>query len=273
VYHEGMDERDDQIDEGVASPAGSPGRVTGFFARIGPLARPWLEQSALNLKVWIPALQSKVMKSGQVKYRAREHRAGLTWKLILPSQCWHCGTTEGLSRRDFNLSIRAFDGPLAIAGGTFGVAVLLLAVALVFRVWWPFNLGFLLSLLGAGLLALKSWREKVKATFWTCAAHAEDLVPPGVVSHDEDLYVFLPTEELASKARAEVVAARRREGKYASEMPVDRPASDGRPPAVAKSPAPSPEESSIPTRLPGTRTELPPLKLAGEEDGPPAPHV
>jgi hypothetical protein len=271
VYHEGMDERDDEIDEGETPPAGPRGRVAGFFARIAPVVRPWLEQSALNLKVWIPALQSKVMKSGQVKYRAREHRAGMTWKLILPSQCWHCGTTDGLSRRDFNLSIRAFDGPLAIAGGTFGVAVLLLAVALVFRVWWPFNLGFLLTILGAGLLALKSWREKVKLTLWTCAAHAEEMAPPGVVSDDEDLYLFLPTEELAAKARAEVIAARRREGKYASEIPVDRPVSDGRSPASAKSSPTPPEESSLPTRLPGTRTELPPLKLAGEDDGPAAP--
>jgi len=269
VYHEGMDERADE-DESEASPAGPPGRVAGFFARIAPLARPWLEQSALNLKVWVPALQSKAMKSGQVKYRAREHRAGMTWKLIMPSQCWHCGTTDGLSRRDFNLSLRAFDGPLAIATGTFGVAALLLVVALVFRVWWPFNLGFLLVLLGAGLLLLKSWREKVKLTFWTCPAHAEELVPPGVVSHDEDLYLFLPAEELAAKARAEVIAARRREGKYASEIPVDQPASDGRPAANAKSPPAPVEESPLPTRLPGTRTELPPLKLAGEDDGPPA---
>jgi len=62
-----------------------------------------------------------------------------------------------------------------------------------------------------GLMALKSWRERVKLTFWTCPEHAEELAPPGLVSHEEDLYVYLPTEELAEKARADVIAARRRE--------------------------------------------------------------
>jgi len=208
------------------------------------------------------------MKSGQVKYRAREHRSGLTWKLILPSQCWHCGTTEGLSRRDFNRGVRAFDAPLPIATGTYGTAASLWLLAIVFGQWWAFNLGVLLILLGSGLLWLKSWGERVKLTFWTCAAHAEELAPPGLVSHDEDLYLFLPMEELAERARAEVIAARRREGKYTSDMPVDRSASEGRPPADAKS-SPTPSvESALPTRLPGTRTELPPLKLAGDEEDP-----
>ncbi len=213
-----MDEPADEAPEPKASQAAPPERKAGIFARVAPLARPWLEQTTLNLKVWIPALRSKAMKSGQVKYRARESRTGLTWKLVLPSVCWHCGTTEGLSRRDFNFSLRAFDGPLPIATGTFGFGALFWILALLFGWSTAFVIGCLLMLLGAGLLCLKSWRERVKLTFWTCPAHAEELTPPGVVSHDEDLYVFLPTEELAGKARAEVIVARRREGKYTSNI-------------------------------------------------------
>jgi hypothetical protein len=264
-----MHESADEMKEARPPRSGFRERVSALVARVAPLVRPWLEQTALNLKVWIPALLSKAMKSSQVKYRAREHRNGLTWKLIMPSQCWQCGTTEGLKRRDVNLSVRAFDGPLPIAIGTFGIGALFWILTILTFWWMAFSIGCLLMVLGAGILLLKSWTERVKLTFWTCAGHAEELTPPAVVSYDEELFVFLPTEELAERARAEVVAARRREGKYTSEAPLERPANDGRATAEALPVLEPAEPSTLPTRLPGTRTELPPLKLAGEEDQPP----
>jgi hypothetical protein len=243
-------------------------RIARLVARVAPLVRPWLEQTAMNLKVWMPVFLSKPMKSTQVRYRAREHRNGLSWKLVMPSKCWQCDTTDGLSRRDLNLSVRAFDGPLPIAMGTFGTGLLFWMLAFLASWATGYSIGFLLMILGAVILTFKSWQERVKMTFWTCASHADELTPPAVVSYDEDLYVFLPTERLAEQARADVMAARRREGKYGNEAPPERPSQDARAPAEPL-PLEEPEEPSLlPTRLPGARTELPPLKLAGDEDEP-----
>ena len=103
-------------------------------SRIWQTLRPPLEQAALNLRVWLPVLSTPDMKGRQVKYRARESRVGLKWQLALPKQCWQCGKTDGLERRETNQSLRCFDNPVAIVSGSFGSALLLLLV-------WVFALG------------------------------------------------------------------------------------------------------------------------------------
>jgi hypothetical protein len=212
------------------------------------------------------------MKGCEIRYGAREHRTGLKWQIALPEQCWQCGATEGLERRELSRSVRRFESPLTIVSGTFGVAIALLVVWLVFGGAWLFRLSFVLALLGAALLFVKSWKERVRLTYWSCAQHADDALAPRMSPGEDDLYVFVASESLAAAARAELKAARRRdlpdrpaaaeraEKAEKPEKPAARPRAENR--------APSEDEPPPPSRPLPTRTELPPLKLAGDEDEP-----
>ena len=125
------------------------------------------------------------------------------------------------------------------------------------------------------LLFVKSWKERVRLAFWTCAEHADDALAPQMSPGEDDLHVFVASESLAEAARAELKAARRR------DLP-DRPAGVSSGPSTksdnpqkpsvrdrAGDRAPAEDEPPPPSRPLPTRTELPPLKLAGEEEDAP----
>lgn len=246
-------------------PSSSPGAAAAN--RYWQAMRPAVDQSLLNLRVWLPILATPDMKGREVRYGAREHRAGTKWQISLPEQCWQCGKTDGLEKREVSRSVRRFESPLSILSGTFGVAIALFVLCIVFRSITLFNLAFLLSIVGAVLLFVKSWKERVRMTIWTCPEHAAEFAPPEISPGEDDLHVFVATESLAQAARAEIKAARRRN---LPERPVSADATENADkPAVrerAANRAPSPDEPPPPSRPLPTRTELPPLKLAGDED-------
>jgi len=251
-----MDDQPDQLDaeQGTAEQTGSK------LADRAAAARPWLDRALLNLRVWVPALRTPDMKLRQVKYRSSDARTGMSWNVGLPRQCYACGKTDGLTMRKFSQEIRVFESPTTILGGSLGASALFLLFGILFG-WTAFLvLGLSVLVLGSAYQLLKSWKERVKVTIWSCAEHLEDLAPPEVVSHDEDLYVYLPHESLAGPAREELIASRKKVQKT-------------RPPPVAAhadraEPEPAPADASeLPPAGPiARRTELPPLKLAGEED-------
>jgi hypothetical protein len=81
------------------------------------------------------------------------------------------------------------------------------------------------------------------------------------VSYDEDLYLYLPHESLAEPARAELIASRKKNQKRPAPAPEQ---------AEPRQREPAPDDGGAlpPSRPIAVRTELPPLKLAGEEDEP-----
>ncbi len=222
-------------------------------SRIWQTLRPPLEQAALNLRVWLPVLSTPDMKGRQVKYRARESRVGLKWQLALPKQCWQCGKTDGLERRETNQSLRCFDNPVAIVSGSFGSALLLLLVW-VFAPWgWPLKLSLLLMIGGSVLLFIKSWKERVRIIIWTCPEHAAELPPCNFAVNEDELHLFVPSEPLAETARAQLQAARRGETAARTQRTKDE----------ASGAVPS-DNQGRPSSSPAPRTELPPLKLDGD---------
>jgi hypothetical protein len=250
---------DEFDDEGAPRTEGEPS-VQQKLADRAALARPWLDRALLNLRVWFPFLRTPNMKARQVKYRSSDARSGMSWRVGLPQQCYACGSTQDLVRKKFTQHIRVYEAPSTILGGTFGVTALLFLLGLLF--WWPplLILGVLLLIMGSVYQFIKSWTEKVTVTIWSCPEHLEELTPPEVVSHDEDLYVYLPHESLTEFARAELIASRKKEQKL---RPPISPAEAERKPGE---PEPDESEPPPPARPIGVRTELPPLKLEGEED-------
>lgn len=242
----------------TADAQAHPSKTSELGGRFWQTLRPTLEQSALNLRVWLPILSTPDMKGRQVKYRARENRVGLKWQLALPKQCWQCGKTDELQRQETNRSLRCFDNAIAIISGSYGSALVLLLVW-VFAPWeWPAKLALLLVVGGSLLMFIKSWKERVRIVIWTCAEHAAELPSCACAVNEDDLYLFVPSESLAETARAELQAARRRE----TGSPGRKTDGD------SSGPPPSDSEAPPPTSTPGPRTELPPLKLSGDEDEP-----
>ncbi len=226
-----------------------------FTAAVGP----WLDRALLNVRVWLPALRTPDLKSRQVKYRARESRTAMTWKIGLPRQCWQCAATEGLVSRKFSQEIRSFEAPTNILGGTWGAAALLLLIWIFFGIAWSLRLALLIAAGGLVALWIKSWQERVRVTVWSCAEHLDEMPCPEAVSYDEDLYLYVPSEQLAEVARAELIASRKKEGKHLPEPRAEKAAAT-RDRERAEDRAPPPPSPII------TRDELPPLKLAGDEE-------
>ncbi len=237
-------------------------KPSGAGDRAWQAVRPLVDQATLNLRVWIPALSTPDMKGRQVRYRARENRVGLKWQVALPQQCWQCGKTTGVEQRESSRSVRCFDNPVAIVSGAYGSAVVLLLLWAFLPWGLPLKLAILLAIGGSALLFIKSWKERVRIVIWTCPEHAADLPDCGCAVNEDELYLFVPSESLAETARAEQQAARRRE----QGPPASKAASDASAP-----PPPSAAEPPSPSRSLGSRTELPPLKLDGEEDEAPGP--
>jgi hypothetical protein len=222
--------------------------------------RPLLAQAKLNLKIWAPFLENTEERRRRVKYRASESRTGLKWTIALPRQCWQCQTTQDLACRDFSSQLRAFDSPTSILVGSLGGALLLLLPTLL---GWggTWILALLCPLVGAGALWAKSWRERVRISMCTCSSHAADMRPPDLVIHEEQLYVYAPSLALAEAAHEELLANRRQEQRYsksAGERSANLPADQ------ADEPAGPPPSMPLPRR-----TQLPPIKLAGDEEDSP----
>lgn len=255
-YDEVMEDHDPQQAAATqeAPPAARPAN------RWAAAAGPWFDRALLNLRVWLPALRTPDLKARQVKYRARENRKAMTWSVGLPRQCWHCAATEGLTSRKFSDEIRSFESPTNILGGTWGVAALLLLFWIFFGGAWCLRLGVLIAAGGLVWLWIKSWQERVRVTVWSCAEHVDELRPPEAVSYDENLYLYAPSEQLAEVARAELIASRKNEGKHLTERRPEKPAATRDADAADEPAAPPPPRPVI------TRDELPPLKLAGDEE-------
>jgi hypothetical protein len=260
---------DDLDSDSDPRDAAAPKPSAGAGGRFWRLAQPLLEQSVLNLRVWLPILGTPDMKGRQVKYRARESRTGLKWHVSLPEQCWQCGTTEALAQREFKRSIRRFDSPLSIIFGTLGLAGMLLLPWLIFGSWKFVGLAIVVIIGGGVLLGIKSWNERVRVTVWTCSPHAEELSAPSMASGEDDLYVFVATEALAEAARAELQAARRRDilgGPASTTKTSPAKATHSAARERAGNEAPAADASPLPPRPISVRTELPPLKLAGDDE-------
>jgi hypothetical protein len=254
-----------------AQDAGQPAQkgLPGTSARLKERAGPIWEQAWLNLRVWAPALANPHFRARQIKYRSSENRTALQWLVALPRQCCQCGAAEDLRNREFRRDVRAFDAPLAILAGTWGFAALLLLVWLTFGWSWTLQLALILLLLGAGLLWVKSWQEDVRVSMWACSNHFDGVSEPGLVIHDDELFVQVPSSSLAETAKAELVAARRQRRHYPEAVagaPQPSPAAS-RPSAAGEKQGGPPSTEPAPF-VPPPRGELPPIKLAGDEDEP-----
>lgn len=222
--------------------------------RVKPVVKPWLDAAWLHLQVWIPFLANPQLRARQVKYRARENRDGLEWVIRLPKQCWQCGTKTGLKSRSYDKDIRTFEFAISIIGVTLGCFMLLLLVGVFFH---PALLMAPLSLLvGAGVVFIKSWVERVELMMWTCDAHADGMRCPEIVIEDEMLVLHAPTPALADAAIEELRAERSKGPRYVSpdEKKSTRPPAETVP--VDESPAPA---TSLGTGF--TRKELPSISL------------
>lgn len=218
------------------------------------------------------------------RYSAVDERIGLAWQVSLPRQCWQCGKTTNLKVTEHRLTLRAFENPIALFSGAavgIGIGLLLLVV-------WPSVSTLLLLVLIAaiafGLLWLKSWNEDVRLAMFTCSEHAGQAPCPEMAIDDQHLHVFLASSEMAAEAREQIQAKRKsnrpagqsngesaRSGRVADAAPPrytpPRPSATSAP---AELPAATVPLSPDPARVNSPSAELPPIKLAGEEDEPPA---
>jgi hypothetical protein len=228
--------------------------------------RGQLDRWLLNLRVWIPALRTPDMKGRQVKYRSSDARSGMTWKIAMPRQCYACGKTDDLTLRKFSEEVRVYDSPTAILGTTLAAVMLLLLLAVLRLSFSTFVIAVVVGLMGGAFQFIKSWTERVKINLFSCSEHLEDLTPPEVVGYDDDLYVYLPHESLTEPARTELIESRKKGQKQRPPLANDvtRAAGSG---SAASEPVPNETAEAAPPMRPIiTRQELPPLKLAGDED-------
>lgn len=244
-----------------AAPASAKNRM---LAGAAPAGRQFL----VNLKVWAPYFSNRIDRDRLVRFSALDYRVGLKWTAALPKQCWACGAEEPLAATEFKRVLRAYENPLAIlagtaAGGLIGLLILLFAPGI-----GTLLLLALILAVGLGLLKLKSWDEDVRLAVWSCREHGAELAMPEMCIDDQQLCVFAPTVELAETARASIREKRKRglkpyEGAVAPPEEESSPARSRRPAAAVAESAPS-------SYTPPPPAELPPIRLAGEEDDAPA---
>ena len=225
-------------------------------------------QFLMNLKVWAPYFSNRMDRDRLVRFSALDDRVGLKWTAAMPKQCWSCGQEEGVVVTEFKQSLRAYENPLAILSGMAagaGIALLLFIFSLSM-----IPLLLLAVVLGIGMLILrlKSWDEEVRLAFFSCPTHAGELQRPPMAIEDQQLSVLCPTIELAAAAAAQNRAKRKRGMKpYDTDSETQ---TDPEPATRRSRPAPSaPHEVEQPARIERPQpVELPPIKLAGEEDEP-----
>jgi hypothetical protein len=223
----------------------------------------------LHLRVWLPFLMNGYDRRRLVRYLARDLRVGMQWTVELPHGCWHCGSTQHLSPRAWQIMVRCYESTMPILGGA--LVGLLFVVLLGLWLGWVWTLlSIAVVMAGASLLIwLKSWPEQVDLVLWTCPEHSSHVPRPDVVSDDDELYVFLPTEALAAAARQQLLE-RRQLGMRASDTGRTSLSAGWRASReVAPRPATHDEvpDSRPPFRYaPPPREELPPIKLVGDEE-------
>lgn len=222
----------------------------------------------MNLKVWAPFISNRMDRDRLVRFSALDDRVGLKWTAVMPKQCWSCGQEEGVVVTEFKQTLRAYENPVAILAGVgcgVGLALLLFIFSLSL-----IPLLLLAAVVGIGMLILrlKSWDEEVRLAFFSCPDHAGELSRPEMAIDDQQLCVLCPTVEIAAAAAAQNRAKRKRGMKpYDTDTETQ---TDPQPPTRRERPAPSaPLEIEQPARVERPQpVELPPIKLAGEEDEP-----
>lgn len=252
--------RDDASSDPAAVPADldAVARARTIGDRLLRHGRPLGDQAWLNIQVWIPALLNPPLEACKVTYWAREHRDAMTWKIALPKRCWHCSTDIDLRRREYDRRIRSFQAPLPIAGTAAGIFLLLLAIAYLFGSWKFGVLAVVSVVVGIAVIWLKSWEERVRLLIWTCDQHADELTRPRYVVDQNELVMFLPTESLAEITRADLKEERR--GR-AAKAGIDTSS-----PATERPTRPATEGHAPPPPPPVKPRDLPPIKLAGDEE-------
>lgn len=254
--------------ESTASSTPDPETNQGFVARYWPYARPYLRQTWLNLRVWIPVLLNPVDRARQVRYWSRDCQHQGTWEVALPKRCWKCGSTEHLRTREWDLRVHSFEYPTLIVGIAAGTALPSLWLASKWLTSFFLTVA-LLSLVGAVVaIYLKCWPEEARIIMSTCDEHADTMPSsPEVVVDQGELYLYAATEQLAEAAREELKKRRREMKRVMPENPGahhdDRAIPlDNAAVSKAADGEPSPRPSFTPPPVP----DLPPIKLAGDED-------
>jgi hypothetical protein len=239
--------------------------------RYETVVRPALHRLAVNLRVWAPFFSTPLHRSTLVRFSSEDDRIGLDWKVVLPRQCWQCGQKSGLSPTEYEQAIRTFDNPVAVLGGGLGIVFVGLVLFLFMPGVTTFVIFALLAAVAAGIALLKSWQETVRLTMFSCSVHGADMRCPDMAIDDQKLHVFLPTAELAAAA-ADEAAARRKKHAQSRTMAAEGSASQRSFAAVepVESPrSPAPSEAPIHVSRPEP-VDLPPIRLAGDDDEPPA---
>lgn len=245
-------------------------KTKSFVARHWPYARPYLRQTWLNIRVWIPVLLNPGERARQVRYWTREARHRGTWEVALPKQCWQCGRTDKLRKREWSLELRSFEYPTLIVAIALGTAIPALWLASMWMTAFFLTVAFVAMVGGIVAIYLKCWPEQVRIIMSTCDDHADTMPSPEAVIDQGELYLFAPTAQLAETAREELKKLRRENKRVMPENPgAGRDES-----AVSMEDAPRPEPSTAPPPRPAkvqrpATPDLPPIKLAGDEDDTP----
>lgn len=246
------------------APIDSQPANDGFLARWWPRAQPLVQQTWVNLRVWIPFFMNPDLRDRRIRYWAREHREGMTWKIALPSQCWHCRGKEMLRSREYDVEVKAFEYALEVVAGTAAAVLLVWLFALWLGSWKLLVFSLFLAAAGVGIVMVKSWTEQVRLVMWTCRDHADQMRQPELAVNQNELHVFLPTISLAQATQAELEAERRRlagarpGGVHTDDVTF---ASDATLPMDHPRPRPA-------GPVPPAKPDLPPIKLVGDDEEP-----
>jgi hypothetical protein len=241
----------------AAKRAAAAGWLADRWIWLRPLAR----QAWINLQVWLPFLQNRTERERMVKYHPREHREGTRWAIVLPRQCWRCAATDTLWDRELELEIRAFEYPLQVLAGMLGAAGFFLFLAWAFGSWRMLVFYLLSLLVGGVVLWVKSWPETVKLQMWTCPQHAAEMRAPTMGIEEGELFLFMPSEQLADQARRDLRAARLERDSLLPGAPRSTPSSTST--ADVGHAGGGPARPAAPGPI---FPELPPIKLAGDDE-------
>jgi len=229
--------------------------------------RPRVYQAWCNLRVWLPFFDTPNRRAKTIRYAHNDCRAGFHWDVDLPKQCCRCGRTDNLRGEQFEAPVRAFEYPLHITGiaAMMSAGVLFMTYVASSFIGWTtiFSLlmftAFIVAAAGA-LLWMKSWDEDVTLRLFACPDHINDLRLPDMVVYDNELSIVLPSERLAEAAMEELKQRRRGKTRAAGDSSAAHRSSSGVTP-----PAAIPIDShAVPARP--VVPDLPPIKLAGEDD-------
>ena len=207
----------------------------------------------------------------------------------MPEQCWKTGQKDNIQPKKFLRTIRCFEYPLQLGVGGFGLALFLFFMGVLglfsdsstwggVFIWLGLSLSVVIFTCGA--LFIKSWTEDVRMIVFTSPEHADELKIPDVAVEDQELYFFAPSSLIADAALAALKDERKQaKGKGGPSVPANvqtsRPVADLPSISLDGDEKPSGQTSKpkgIPiTPQPHVREELPPIKLAGDDETEPKP--